>query len=112
MKSSWDLTYQNSVLIVIAATLFILLLAERYDLDKSKIKIECLQSERATLDSMIAVSELREKARAATLDSLSVRDSLLVLSLGKTKEFKLINDTTISNDSLRAIFNKRNRSRR
>lgn len=112
MKSSWELTYQNAALLLICVGLFIGLMGVNLDRDNADIRIKCLQLERDALDSAIAASEARNVAHTATLDSLAVRDSILVIALGKSKEFKLINDTTISNDSLRAIFNKRNRSRR
>jgi hypothetical protein len=112
MKSSWELTYQNAALLLICVGLFIGLMGVNLDRDNADIRIKCLQLERDVLDSAIAASEARNVAHTATLDSLAVRDSILVIALGKTKEFKLINDTTISNDSLRSLFARRGRTGR
>ena len=100
MKSNWDLTWQNFALLV-ALTSCLLWCMQLAHKDKMNDRLKgCLQAEIDSLQDEVKQSQTK-------IDSLGVRDSLLVLTynqLPKKYEERLITSRTLSNDSLRKLL--------
>lgn len=111
MKNNWDLTYQNMFLILLLLVVIVWLLGTRNDYYKADLRRKYLERETMKLDSVIASMDSVIASSEYRVDSLTQRDSILISALKNINNYKLINDTTISNDSLRLLVRKRTRTK-
>jgi len=111
MKNNWELSYQNLFLLALVVGLTVWILGARDELNKSEIRKYAIEQQMKVNDSLLTVSGLKYDSLILRYDSLTVRDSMVVTALASIKTYTFINDTTISNDSLRNLMRKRLRTK-